>query len=376
MPFFRKIAEFLGWSASGKPDIKFDSKFYEELKIFRLPFILIVLLMMIGTIGYIIFSNFSFVDAFYQAGMTFTTVGFTEVGKITPAGRIFTIVFIIFGFLAFTFSLGLVVEALKNGHLFSLLRERSMIYEIARLKHHFIICYHNLYTIELAKQFRENHVPFVVIDPRDDLAQIAKEQKYPYFIVGEPHTEINLLKAHIASAKGIITLSTNAADNIAIVATVRLYERDIERKKPYFIITSSENEADTQKLKKLGADSVISPSKIAAQRLSAISVRPDMENILDKFLYQKDSLIDIEEIKIPDFSWTRFKRIGELHLDEISNSKIIGIRDENNKFIPMPGADIIIGSGARLLLVGTADGIRTTKRLIYKKYKPQEVKYV
>ena len=37
MPFFRKIAEFLGWSASGKPDIKFDSKFYEELKIFRLP---------------------------------------------------------------------------------------------------------------------------------------------------------------------------------------------------------------------------------------------------------------------------------------------------------------------------------------------------
>ena len=101
MPFFRKIAEFLGWSASGKPDIKFDSKFYEELKIFRLPFILIVLLMMIGTIGYITFSDFSFIDAFYQAGMTFTTVGFTEVGKITPAGRIFTIVL---SFLAFWLS--------------------------------------------------------------------------------------------------------------------------------------------------------------------------------------------------------------------------------------------------------------------------------
>jgi len=63
-------------------------------------------------------------------------------------------------------------------------------------------------------------------------------------------------------------------------------------------------------------------------------------------------------------------------IPNVDKEKIIGIRDENNKFIPMPGADIIIGSGARLLLVGTADGIRTTKRLIYKKYKPQEVKYV
>ena len=376
MSFFRKVAEFLGWSASNKPDIEFNSQLYEQLKIFRLPFILIVLLLMIGTIGYIVFSNFTFLDALYQAGMTFTTVGFTEVSTITPGGRIFTIFFIIFGFLAFTFSLGLVVEALRNGNLIKLIRERRMIYEIARLKNHFIICYHNLYTIELAKQFRENHIPFVVIDTASNLREIAEEYKYPFYIIGEPHTELSLLKAHLSSAKGVITLSQNVADNIAIVATVRLYEEELGRKKPYFLVTSSESDTDSQKLKKLGADSVISPPKIAAQRLSAISVRPDMENILDKFLYQKDSLIDIEEIKIPDFSWTRFKRIKELHLDENSATKIIGIRDENNKFIPMPNSDVLIGSGSKLLVVGTADGIRSTKRLIYRKYKPEEMKYV
>ncbi len=45
-----------------------------------------------------------------------------------------------------------------------LLKERKMLYKIARLRRHFVICYHNEYTVQLAKQFRENHVPFVVID--------------------------------------------------------------------------------------------------------------------------------------------------------------------------------------------------------------------
>jgi len=378
MSIFRKVANFIGWSSPDRLDteIDIDIKLYDKLRIFRLPFILIVLLMLIGTVGYIAFSGFSISDAFYQAGMTFTTVGFTEVAKITPAGRIFTIVFIIFGFLAFTFSLGLVIEAFRNGEIFGLVKERKMIYEVARLKNHFVICYHNLYTIELAKQFRENHIPFVVIDNREDLPQIAEEQKYPYFIVGEPHNEKSLLKTHLSSAKGVIALSSNIADNIAIVATTRLYEKELGKLHPYYIVVASENDSDAEKLKKLGANSVLSPSKLAAQRISAISARPDMENILDKLLYKKDALIDIEEIRVPDMSWVRFKRIKELRLDESKNCKIIGIHDENSKFTPMPDDDIIIGTGSKLLLVGTADGIRATRALILRKNKPEEMRYV
>ncbi|QKF70997.1 putative potassium channel protein (TrkA domain) [Campylobacter geochelonis] len=322
------------------------------------------------------FSNFSLFDAFYQAGMTFTTVGFTEVAEITPAGRIFTIFFIFAGFGAFTFSLGIVVESLKKGILVNKIRERSMIYKIARLKNHFVICHHNIYTAELARQFRENHIPFVVIDSRADLHEIAEVNKYPYYVIGEPHMEISLLKSNLSSAKGIIALGSNIADNIAVIATVRLYEKELERHKPYFITTFTENDADAEKLKKLGADFVISPSKLTAQRLSAISVRPDMENILERFLYKKDSPIDIEEITVPEHSWVRFKRLKETHLRDMTSADIVGIRDENDKFIPMPNGDVLIGTGAKLLVVGTADGISFTKKLINGRYKPQEFKYV
>lgn len=376
MSVLDKIKRFLDWSGSTKPDINLYTEIYDQLRPFRLPLITIVLMMLIGTLGYVFIAGFSLVDAFYQAGMTFTTVGFTEVAPISPAGRIFTVLFILMGFGTFSFCLGVVVEVIKNGKLQNLLREQRMINNIARLKNHYIICYNNIYCAELAKQFRENHLPFVVIDPDPALAKIAEENRYPYFIVGEPHVETTMLKAHLSSAKSVITLSPNLADNIAIISLVRLYEKELGRITPYFIMANSDDNSDTERLKKLGANSIVSPSKLAAQRLSAISVRPDMENILERFLYKKDSLIDIEEITVPDFSWIRFKRLKETRLRDFTNADVVGIKEPNNRFIPMPDGDYLIGTGVKFLVIGTAEGIRNTKKLIRSKYKPQEMRYV
>ena len=376
MSVLDKIKRFLDWSGSTKPDINLYTEIYDQLRPFRLPLITIVLMMLIGTLGYVFIAGFSLVDAFYQAGMTFTTVGFTEVAPISPAGRIFTVLFILMGFGTFSFCLGVVVEVIKNGKLQNLLREQRMINNIARLKNHYIICYNNIYCAELAKQFRENHLPFVVIDPDPNLAKIAEENRYPYYIIGEPHVETTMLKAHLSSAKCVITLASNLADNIAIISLVRLYEKELGRITPYSIMANSDDDSDTERLKKLGANSIVSPSKLAAQRLSAISVRPDMENILERFLYKKDSLIDIEEITVPDFSWIRFKRLKETRLRDFTNADVVGIKEPNSRFIPMPDGDYLIGTGVKFLVIGTAEGIRNTKKLIRSKYKPQEMRYV
>lgn len=376
MSFLDKLKKFFNWSGSSKPDINFNSEIYKQLTPFRLPLIFIVLMQLIGTFGYVYIADFSLVDAFYQAGMTYTTLGFTEVAPIPPAGRVFTLVFVLMGFGTFSFCLGVVVEVIKKGALLHLIRETNMIYKTARLKNHFIICYNNEYSLELSHQFRENHIPFVIIDNDPNLDKIAETNHYPYFFIGEPHLETSLLKAHISSAKGVITLSPNLADNIAIISLVRLYEKELGRDKPYYLMTNANCDADAQKLKKLGADSVVLPSKLTAQRLTAVSVRPDMENILEQFLYKKDSPIDIEEILVDDYSWVRFKRLKETHLREMVNADIVGAKDQNGKFTPMPNGDFIIGSNMRLLVIGTAEGICQTKRLINSKYKPQEIYYV
>jgi voltage-gated potassium channel len=251
-----------------------------------------------------------------------------------------------------------------------------MLYKIARLKNHFVICYHNEITIELSKQFRQNNIPFVVIDPRNDLAQIADKYKYPQYVQENPHTQIAILKSFLSSAKGLITLSENVADNIAQIASTRLYEKEIGLKRPYQIIASAKNENDIEKLTKLGADKVISATKLMAQRVTSVSIRPDMENMLETLIYRKDAPIDMEEIKVPDHSWMRFKKLKEARLRDLTNVSIVGIKNDKNHFTPMPKGNTMIGTGYTLLVIGTGESIHATKRIVRKKVKPEELKYV
>ena len=332
--------------------------------------------MAVGTFGYVLIDNFTLMDAIYQTGITFTTVGFGEIAPISDMGRIFTITLIIAGFAVFSLAIGTMVAEINKGELVRILKERSMLYQIARLKNHFVICYHNEYTIEVSKQLLQNHIPFVVIDPSDEIEALAKKYKYPYYIKGEPHTELAMLKAHLSSAKGLITLSHSIADNIALIASVRLFEKEHEIPVAYNIITSSENMSDFEKLKKLGANTVVTPTKLTAQRISAMAAHPEMENLLEEFMYRSDTPLDMEEVEIPKYSWIVLKKLKETHLRNIADVSVVGIRKKEGKFIPMPKGDILVTSESKLLLIGTQKGILITKNLVKQKIKPEELKYV
>ena len=376
MNLLQRIRKFLHWESAPKPDIRLLPEIYPHLKAFRLPLILTVMTMMIGTMGYVIIDDFTLIDAIYQTGITFTTVGFGEISEISKAGRIFTITLVIAGFAVFSSAIGILVTEISRGNIVAILKERRMLYKIARLKKHFVVCYHNDYTLEVTKQLRENHIPFVVIDPRPEIHEWALEYKYPTYLQAEPHAELAMLKAHLASAKGLITLSDSIADNIAIIASVRLFEKEHYLPRPYYVISAAESMSDVEKLKKLGADTVVSPTKLTAQRVSAMAARPDMENLLEEFLYKSDNPLDMEEIEVPKYSWAVLKRLKETHLRQITNTSVIGITKKDGKFSAMPKGDVLVTSECKLLVIGTQSGINTTRDLLRRKEKPKELKFV
>jgi len=372
----QRIRNFLNWESTPSPDTKLLPEVYPHLKAFRLPLILTVITMLIGSVGYVIIDDFTLMDAIYQTGITFTTVGFGEIAPVSDAGRIFTITLIIAGFAVFSSAIGILVAELNRGTIVAILKERRMLYKIARLKKHFVVCYHNEYTIEVTKQLRAIHVPFVVIDPRKEIHEWAVEHKYPSFLQAEPHAELAMLKAHLSSAKGLITLSSSIADNIALIASVRLFEKEHYLPRPYYVISSAENMSDVEKLKKLGSDTVVSPTKLTAQRVSAMAARPDMENLLEEFLYKSDNPLDMEEILVPKYSWAILKKLKETHIREITNSSIVGITKKDGKFMTMPKGDVLVTSECKLLVIGTHDGINMTRDLLRRREKPKELKFV
>ena len=374
----QKLQNFFNWEPSPKPHITLGAELYSQFLPFRLPLILLQLCMVIGTIGYIVIEDYTLIDGLFQTGYTITSVGFGALkeGEFSDWGKLFTITLIIFGSGLFTFVILISVDIINQGELKRILKERKMLYRIARLKKHFVICYHNEYAIQVTKQLRMNHIPFVVIDPREDLEALAKQYHYPYYIQAEPHTEIAMLKAHLSSAKGLITLSGSMADNIALIASVRLFEEEHRIPSPYYVISAAQDVNDIEKLKKLGADTVVSPTKLTAQRITAMAARPDMENLLEQFLYKSDTPLDMEEIYVPKTSWMVLKKLKETHFRDIANVSVIGITKKDGKLVPMPKGDTLVMSECKLLVIGTQKGILFTKGLVKKEEKPEELKYV
>ncbi|MBD3829953.1 MAG: NAD-binding protein [Arcobacter sp.] len=375
MSIFSKIKKTIGWEIrAAKPQYDLNPLIYAQLKPFRLPLILIQLVMMIGTLGYVYIEDYSIMHAIFQSAYTFTTTGFGALNEanFSNQGIVFTVTLMIAGFLILTFSVGIVIDVIANGSLLELLKERKMLYKIARLRRHFVICYHNEYTAQLARQFRDNHIPFVVVDPSDDIEQIAKEHNYPYYVKEEPYKEIAFLKSHLSSAKGAISLSKNISDNITLIASVRLYEKELGRS-PFLIISNAETQNEKIRLKKLGADKVVATPSLMAKRVTAMAIRPDMENVLEEFLYKKDTPIDMEEVFVRENSWVINRELKDLRLRDILKVSVIGITEDNGKFIQMPKGTTSINTNCKLLLVGSQRGIARAKRIINLTKQPEDI---
>ena len=374
---FAKLKKFLHWGNNPKPDISLAGGLYEQLKPFRLPLILVQFFLLFGTLGYLILEDYDLMQAFFQTSYTFTNTGFGSLGEkdFGTITILFTAILMVCGAGVVTFSVAFIMSVVNNGTLIRLIKEQKMVYKIARLQNHYVICYHNEFTIELAQQFLEAHIPFVVVDNSKDFEAQAQKHKYPYYIIDDPHTHIAMLKSHLSSAKGIVSFSKNAADNITMVVSARLFEEELGRK-PYYIIASANSQEESKKLKKLGCDSVISASKLMAQRISAMAVRPDMENLLEQFLYRRDTPLDLEEIIVPRYSWLVLKKLKEAHFRDVTNVSVVGLTQKDGTYISMPNGNTIVSSECKLLVIGSSENIRATKRLIMRKQKPREVDYV
>lgn len=374
---FAKFKKIIHWGNTPKPDISLSNELYAQLKPFRIPFILVQLFLLFGTLGYLVLEDYDLMQAFFQTSYTFTNTGFGSLGerRFGTITIFFTVLLMVCGAGVVTFSVAFIMSVVNNGSLIELIKEQKMIYKIARLQNHYVICYHNEFTIQLAQQFLESHIPFVVVDNSPDFESQAIKYKYPYYVIDDPHAHIAMLKSHLSSARGIISFSKNTTDNIAMVVSVRLFEEELGRK-PYYIIATSNSQEDEKKLKKLGCDSVISASKLMAQRISAMAVRPDMENLLERFLYRRDTPLDLEEIIVPRYSWLVLKRLKEAHFRDIANVSVVGLTQKDGTYISMPNGNTIVSSECKLLVIGSSENIRSTKRLIMKRQKPHEVDYV
>ncbi|MBU6302389.1 MAG: TrkA family potassium uptake protein [Verrucomicrobia bacterium] len=298
------------------------------------------------TLGYRM-AGWSWGDAFYMVIITVFSVGFGEVMPVDdPWLRAWTIAMIIFGCTGTIFITGTLVQWLTQAQIERALGGKRMENEIEKLSNHAIICGCGRIGRMIARQLEAGRIPFVIVDRSQERVAEAKECGW-LTLQGEATDEAFLRTAGIARARVLATVLPDDAANVFITLSARNMNPSIQ------IIARGEVPATERKLLQAGADKVVLPAHIGADRIAYLILHPNAREILGEktkdrlaFEHHLDELgLDVEEIEIgPGSPWLQ-RTIGEVESEAAGRFLVVAIvRKEGGTDVnPGPKATLLPG---------------------------------
>lgn len=324
---------------------------------------LLVVVVIIGVIGYIFIEGYGTIDALYMTVITIATVGFREVAVLSDTGKLFTILLILTSFGIFGYVVTMVTRFVVDGVFTHYYKDNKVKKRIEKLKDHVIICGFGRNGKQAATDISGHDKDFVIVESKPDVVHHLRDTDYLY-VEGDATQEGTLELANIMSARALITTLPVDADNLFVVLTARQMNPDL-----LIISRASDDNSDT-KLKRAGATNVIMPDKIGGARMARLVVDPDVVEFMDYVLMQPSKTgVRVEEISCSELaSCFAGKSIRDLDVHNKTGANIIGLKNSDNQYIVNPTADTTLSSSDQLFVLGTPNDIRELRDLIDRGY--------
>lgn len=319
--------------------------------------ILVISTLTTGTLGYMVISGYSFVDAIYMTVITVTTVGFGEVKPFTPEEKIFTIFLILTSIVLFGYAVSTFSEYLVSGRLFDYFKHKRVEKKIAKLKGHTIVCGYGRNGRQAIVKLKNYNKKFVIVERNKEVVQKLESEEY-LCINGDATLDETLMSAGILEASNLITALPKDADNLFVVLTARQLNRNFK------IISRASNESSYSKLKIAGADNVIMPDKLGGDHMASLVTTPDVIEFVDRLTIEGDTTANLEEIDIDELPENYLgKTILDLDLRKKTGCTVIGYRHPDRDYIINPEANSVLISGAHLIVLGRPEQITRLREL-------------
>ena len=317
----------------------------ETTRHFIISILLAALLIIIGTIGYIVIEDWSALDALYMTVITLATVGYGEVHPVSDVGHVYTIILIITGVGFFLYVAGAVIQFMVEGRVRLLLGRRRLDRKIARMKHHYILCgYGRIGKVICSKLLQDNR-PVVVIDQNAGLVETLDGLGFTY-LCGDATDEDVLLKAGIHQARALIAALGTDTDNVFLVLTGRQLSPELH------IIARAGTEQAKAKLTAAGANTVEAPYEIGAASMAHRIIRPAVTNFLDLAFAESNTDIQVEEIPVAQCSPLNGVTLEKSGIRQKYNLIIIAIKKHDDRMIFNPSFEASITAGDTVIAVG------------------------
>jgi voltage-gated potassium channel len=311
------------------------------------PLVLIVAaLLVLGAVGLQLSENVSYWYGFRWALDTVATVGGFPQPR-TTAGQIIHVGLIVTGVGTLFYALATVTEFFVAGHVGDLLAARRMQRMIDSLTDHHIVCGFGRVGGQVALDLNAAGVDVVVVDAKAENRHRA-ELLGTRFIEGDATDDAVLIQAGIERARSLIACADSDANNVFITLTARELRGDIA------IVARAAIEDTEKKLKRAGADRVISPYKASGAEMARLALHPQLSGLVDV-----DAEYSLAEIVVAAGSDGVGQTIGDIR----GGSMIVGLR-RGSDFQPQPPAEIALQRGDTIVVLGAPSALERLEGLL------------
>jgi voltage-gated potassium channel len=312
-----------------------------------------------AAIGYHNIEGWHWFDSIYMAVTTVSSVGFMEVHPLTPEGRTFTLGVIFLGVTGLGVWWALITALIVELDLGGALRRRKKMKRIENLQDHYVVCGAGRVGRMVTREMRAAQLPLLVIE-RDETSARRLEEDDPETLVicADATKERVLAEAGVARSRGLAACLADDGDNLLVCLTAR------EMNPQLSTVARAYDEESMDRLRRAGADHVISPTLTGGIRMASTLLRPHVVSFLDSAILGPEMDLRLEEARIPDGSPLSGRSLEEVRIPQHTGLVIIALQrgGTGGTQVYNPGPDTLLHEGDVMIVLGREGQVQELRR--------------
>src|SRR5580692_8163780 len=317
----------------------------------------ILLILTVGTLGFIWIEHYPPFDAFYMTLITITTFGYEELHPLSFYGRIFNSFLIFFGVTMLLLAVGgmtQVIIELELTQFFGKRRTRKM---IDKLEDHIIVCGFGRVGRGAAHELQRAGVPFLIVDKSEDRVEWAIRDGM-LGVLADATDDETLRHAGVLRAKGLIATLQSDADNLFVILSAKALKPDLQ------VSARVASEQSEKKMRLAGADYVFAPYDMTGNRMAQVMMKPHVFQFIDFTTKSMGLDVGIEQVRVPATEGAASKTLHQMQIRRDLGVIILAIRKSDGRMEFNPPAEAEINGGDYLIVMGESANLHKLEQML------------
>ena len=217
-------------------------------------------------------------DAFYYTIVTASTVGYGDVTAISQGARLFSMSVVVLGTASFALALGSLLGPAIEARLATALGTMTD-RQLELLEDHVLVLGYGDLTEPIVDEL-ESAAEFVVVTPDTETATLLQNRGI-HVLTADPSDEEPLERAGIRDARAVVVATNDDANDALAILTAKALNTDVR------VAAAATDRENVEKLRRAGADTVISPAVIGGHLIVESALGDDNAESLAEALLDK-----------------------------------------------------------------------------------------